>query len=157
PRRLGETARAKPPVMRAARVPWQNPVLTLALRRHMRHLGAFGLQLAYVGLLGVIFLIVADVVVRQNVNVGRTQPLVGPRIGRAFWLTSSLIQIMGLGLVGAVLGACAFAVEREQRTSDALWLTLLRPWDLLLGKSAALLAFLVLLVFSGLPLLCLTF
>jgi ABC-type transport system involved in multi-copper enzyme maturation permease subunit len=157
PPRQSDVVRPARPTVTAARVPWHNPVLTLALRRHMRHLSAFGLQLAYVGLLAVIFLIVEDVVVRQSVNAGRPLALIGPQIGRAFWLTSSLIQIMGLGLVGAVLGACAFAVEREQRTSDALWLTLLRPWDLLLGKSVALFAFLILLVFSGLPLLCLTF
>jgi ABC-type transport system involved in multi-copper enzyme maturation permease subunit len=143
--------------VRPAWVPWENPVVTLALRRQMRHLGTFGLQLAYVGLLAVIFLIVATVVVSQNTRTGRSPALIGPQIGRAFWMTSALIQIMGLGIVAAVLGACAFSVEREQRTSDALWLTLLRPRDVLLGKSIALSAFLALLVFSGLPLLCLTF
>jgi ABC-2 type transport system permease protein len=136
-------------------VPWENPVLTLAFRRHMRHLGPFGLQLAYVALLGAVFLVVQAVVVSQS--AGRPMPRLGPLIGRSFWLTSSLIQVAGLGLVAAVLGACAFAVEREQRTSEALWLTLLRPRDLLLGKTVALAASLTLLIFSALPLLCISF
>jgi ABC-type transport system involved in multi-copper enzyme maturation permease subunit len=121
----------------------------------MRHVAAFRILLGYVLVLAIILLAIQTGYTRQN--PGSPPSLVGPQIGRVYWLAGTLIQIMALGLVAMVLGASAFALEREQRTSEALLLTRLSPAAVLLGKWIASYAALALLVFSAVPLLAVTF
>jgi ABC-type transport system involved in multi-copper enzyme maturation permease subunit len=121
----------------------------------MRHVAALRILLGYVLVLVLVLLVIHTGFIRQN--PGRPPAVLGPQIGRAYWLASTLIQIMALGLVGMVLGASAFALEREQRTSEAIRLTRLTPGAVLLGKWIASYAALALLVFSAVPLLTVSF
>src|SRR5262249_22550172 len=162
PSTAAEPSRPTPPAPPIAAPPaptpntrWENPVLTLALRRQMRGVAAFRILLGYVLVLAIVLLAIHTGFIRQN--PGRPPALLAPQMGRAYWLAGTLIQIMALGLVAMVLGASAFALEREQRTSEALRLTRLTPAAVLLGKWIACYAALALLVFSAVPLLAVTF
>jgi ABC-2 type transport system permease protein len=142
----------------AARAVWweavrDNPVLTLALRRAMRRGSTFALEFLYVAALLALMAIVYLSVYASANWAGN----VNERMGRMLFLWIGLVQTLFLSMSAGVLGAASIALEREQRTLEALRLTRLTPGAVLVGKYGSLLILHTLLIATSLPIASLSF
>src|SRR5437867_751899 len=124
-----------------------NPVLTLALRRAMRRGSTFALEFLYVAALLALMAIVYLSVYASASWAGNANE----RMGRMLFLWIALVQTLFLSMSAGVLGAASIALEREQRTLEALRLTPLTPGAVLVGKYGALLLLHTLLIATSLP------
>jgi ABC-type Na+ efflux pump permease subunit len=130
-----------------------NPVLTLSLRRAMRRGSTFALQFAYLAaLLALTALIYAFTFARPTPPAAAAQGM-----GRSLFLWLGLVQMLFLSMSASMLGAASIALEREQRTFEALRLTRLSVPQILAGKYGALLLLHTLLIVSSIPIACLGF
>lgn len=143
-----------------------NPVLARELRIRLRGGRAWILLTAYLLLLGVICFLVYEAE-----SGGPTSPARGPfgevfgppsptefaTIGRSVfeWLLFFMLLLILFLVPG--LSAGALAGERERQTLVPLQVTLLRPWQVVVGKIGASFAFLALLVVATAPLLSIAY
>jgi ABC-type transport system involved in multi-copper enzyme maturation permease subunit len=77
----------------------------------------------------------------------------GQRLYRALFMTQAVL----IALITPAITAGSITLEREQRTFEMVALTRLRPSEVILGKLAAAVAFVALLLTSSLPLVSLAF
>lgn len=138
---------------RLARVP-VNPVLARELKERMRGWRAWIVLTAYLLILGAILYLVYE-----GRSGSPADPFRGPvatqvaSVGRSMfeWLVFFMMLLVLFLVPGLTSGA--IAGERERQTLVPLQVTLLRPLSILVGKIAASLAFVALLVVATLPLL----
>jgi ABC-2 type transport system permease protein len=86
-----------------------------------------------------------------------SSPVQGADIGLTIFLTVIFTQLVVLLLMAPVFSAGALTIEKEQRTLYGLLTSLLSPPQIWWGKFVAALLYLLLLLFSALPLLSLSF
>jgi len=131
-----------------------NPVLAREMRSRMRGRRAAVLitfWLAFNGaVLAVVYLAAQNVAERQFGFAGFANTF---SIGRGIyeWTLCGMLGLMLLIVPAQAAGA--IAGERERQTLIPLQVTLLSPWRILVGKIGASVAFLVLLIVTGMPLL----
>lgn len=131
-----------------------NPVLVREMRSRMRGRRAAVLitfWLAFNGLVLTIVYLAAENAAEQQFGFGDFANTV--TIGRGVFQWSLFGMLLLMLLIVPAQAAGAIAGERERQTLIPLQITLLSPRQILLGKLAASVAFLVLLVVAGLPLL----
>ncbi|MFA9432867.1 ABC transporter permease [Egicoccus sp. AB-alg2] len=138
------------------RAPVLNPVLRRELLERWRGRRAAVVLTVYLGVLGGLLLLarwLATSFLEQQAANGWT-PITasGPVLGR-FLLENLLAGVLGLVLfIAPGYAAAQLAGERERRTLGLLRITLLRPWNIVLGKLGAASAWSVLLVLVTAPL-----
>ena len=66
-------------------------------------------------------------------------------------------QLALVAMFAPAFTAAAITSEREKRTMESLFATLLRPWEIVIGKMAGSLIFIVMLVLTGVPALAAPF
>lgn len=131
-----------------------NPVLAREMRSRMRGRRAAVLLtfwLAANGLVLAIVYLAAENVAEQRFGFGGFANTIS--IGRGIYDWTLFGMLLLMLLIVPAQAAGAIAGERERQTLVPLQVTLLSPWRILLGKVAASVAFLVLLVVAALPLL----
>jgi ABC-type transport system involved in multi-copper enzyme maturation permease subunit len=138
------------------RTPTLNPVLRRELLERWRGPRAAVVLTAYLGVLGGLLLLArwlaTNWLEQQAANGWAPVTASGPVLGR-FLLENLLAGVMGLVLfVAPGYAAAQLAGERERRTLGLLRITLLRPWNIVLGKLGAASAWTVLLVLVTAPL-----
>lgn len=131
-----------------------NPVLAREMRTRMRGRRAAVLLTFWLAANGTVLAIVylaAENVAEQRFGfVGFANTV---SIGRGIYDWTLFGMLLLMLLIVPAQAAGAIAGERERQTLVPLQVTLLSPWRILRGKVAASVAFLVLLIVAGLPLL----
>ena len=139
-----------------------NPVLARELRVRLRGGRAWLLLTVYLVLLGAICFLVYEAE-----SGGGSTPFADPfsppsptqfaAVGRSIfeWLVFFMLLLVLFLVPGLTSGA--LAGERERQTIVPLQVTLLRPWQIVVGKLGASFAFLALLVLATAPLLSIAY
>jgi ABC-type transport system involved in multi-copper enzyme maturation permease subunit len=147
---------AKPP--KAGRAPL-NPVLARELRVRLRGGRAWILLSAYLVVLAAIVFLVyqAESGITSGDPFSAPSPTRFAAVGRSVfeWLVFFMLLIVLFLVPGLTSGA--IAGERDRQTLVPLQVTLLRPWQVMVGKLGASFAFLALLVLATAPLLSITY
>ena len=78
-------------------------------------------------------------------------------VGKVIFSTVVLLELLMLGFIGPALTAGAISSEREHKTIDLLRTSLLSAPALIFGKLSSAVAFLLLLVFTAIPVQSLAF
>lgn len=133
-----------------------NPVLARELRVRLRGGRTWILLTAYLLLLGVICYLVYASETRAPSGFdqfGGASPTQFATVGRSIfeWLVFFMLLLVLFLVPG--LSSGAIAGERERQTLVPLQVTLLRPWQVVVGKLGASFAFIALLVVATAPLL----
>lgn len=131
-----------------------NPMILKELRQRLRESRAWLLPTLYLLVLAgtVSFAYYAAV----DPAIGGGQPEVqGADIGEVIFLTVVITQLVVLLLMAPVFSAGSLTIEKEQRTFAGLITSLLTAPQIWWGKFVAALLYLLLLLFSALPLLTL--
>jgi ABC-type transport system involved in multi-copper enzyme maturation permease subunit len=140
-----------------------NPVLARELRVRLRGGRAWILLTAYLLLLGTICFLVYEAEsgsAQRNPfdgGFGPPSPTEFATVGRSIfeWLIFFMLLLVLFLVPGLTSGA--LAGERERQTLVPLQVTLLRPWQIVVGKLGASFAFLALLVLATTPLLSIAY
>jgi ABC-type transport system involved in multi-copper enzyme maturation permease subunit len=124
----------------------------------MRGSRAYVLLLTYTALLTLVLGITyLQFLATRQTSPGAPEYQNGWAVGRQIYLCVFVLQAVLIALITPALTAGAITLEREQRAYEMLVITRLSPWDLVVGKLVAALAFVTLLLTSSLPLLSLSF
>ena len=137
-----------------------NPVLARELRIRLRGRQAWILLTLYLLLLAVTLFLVYQ---GESGNLGSNDPFAVPSptrfasVGRSVfeWLMMLMLLLVLFLVPGFTSGA--LAGERERQTLVPLQVTLLRPWQIVVGKLTASFAFLALLVVATAPFLAVAY
>jgi ABC-type Na+ efflux pump permease subunit len=135
---------------------FSNPVLMKELRGRMRGNRAMILLTVYLSIIGVVTLLVYLAVV-SSMSFGAPDFEAGRRIGKAIFLTVMSVALAQVCIITPSLTSSSVAGEKERQSYDLLITTLLSPWEIILGKLGAALAFALLLILAVLPLAGLSF
>jgi ABC-2 type transport system permease protein len=133
-----------------------NPVIAKELRGRMRDRRTFILLTFYLSLIasfvGVVYLFMSESASGMSFDPDYRQML-----GKSIFGTVVIIELLLIGFIGPGLTSGAITSEREHRTLDLLKTTLLTPRELILGKLGAAVIYLLLLIFTVLPIQSLAF
>jgi ABC-type Na+ efflux pump permease subunit len=135
---------------------FSNPVLVKELRGRMRGNRAMILLTIYLSIIGIVTLLVY-LAIASSISFGASDFEAGRRIGKAIFLTVMSAALAQVCLITPSLTSSSIAGEKERQSYDLLITTLLSPWQIVLGKLMAALAFALLLIIAVLPLAGLSF
>ena len=127
-----------------------NPMVRKELNLRMRERRGWLLPMLYLVCIGVV------VAVTYFESARVRYDLQGSEIGGVIFIVASLTQLTLLLLLTPVFSAGMITIEKEQRTFAALLTSLLSPFQIWSGKLISSLLFVMLLLFSGLPVLALS-
>jgi len=130
------------------------PVLLRELRSQMRGRRAMWALTAYLSILLLVALAVYAIAL-TSVPEGATET--GESVGKALFVTLSVLQASLVVLLAPAFTANAISQEREQKTFDLLAVTLVEPASIVLGKLLASLAYLGMVLVASLPVMALAF
>ena len=133
-------------VIRFIRELLSNPLLAKELHLAMRSSKFFLLLIAFV-LASSAALVVAI----------KLADFSGPRFGLRIFLLLFGVQTACLAITIPAYACSAIAGERQQRTFDLLITTALRPWEIIWGKFAAIMAAVLVILIAFLPLIFVCF
>jgi ABC-type transport system involved in multi-copper enzyme maturation permease subunit len=152
-----ETTPTKPSALKSflSRIT-DNPILSKELKGRMRgRQGVLNIT-AYLSLIGFfLFLIYMLLTVEGGTSNG--DPSFLQTVGKIIFSTVVLLELLMLGFIGPALTAGAISSERERKTIDLLKTSLLSARAIVFGKLSSAAAFLLLLVFTAIPLQSLAF
>ncbi len=133
-----------------------NPVIAKELRGRMRDRRTFILLTFYLSLIasfvGVVYLFLSESASGMSFDPDYRQTL-----GKSLFGTVVIIELLLIGFIAPGLTSGAITSEREHRTLDLLKTTLLTARELVLGKLGASVIYLLLLIFTVLPIQSLAF
>jgi len=132
-----------------------NPVLRRELVERWRGRRAVATITGYLAALGgILYLLyrVGVVALRSQFGFGLDTGSAGPALGRFLFENLLFFVLLLVLFVSPGYAAAQLSGERERRTLPLLQLTLLRPYQIVLGKLGASVAWLTLLVTAALPL-----
>lgn len=133
-----------------------HPVITKELKGRMRGKQGFVILGAYLSFISFfISLIYVLIVSESSISIGNPSFL--QTVGKVIFSAVVLLELLMLAFIGPALTAGAISTEREHRTIDLLKTSLLSPRSLVFGKLSSAVAFLLLLIFTGLPVESLAF
>ncbi len=125
-----------------------NPIMGKELRLLLRSRRAFGLQLAYVGILCLLALVIWP---RGGIYS------LSSLASRDLFTVLTLGQLILVALFSPALTATSITVEKERGTFDLLFASLLKPRSIIVGKLVSSTAILLILIFSSLPVMSVSF
>jgi ABC-2 type transport system permease protein len=133
-----------------------NPVIAKELRGRMRDRRTFILLTFYLALIAS-FVCVVYLFLSESASGMSFDPDYRQMLGKSIFGTVVIIELLLIGFIGPGLTSGAITSEREHRTLDLLKTTLLTPRELVLGKLGAAVIYLLLLIFTVLPIQSLAF
>ncbi|MCX7791017.1 MAG: ABC transporter permease [Chloroflexaceae bacterium] len=133
-----------------------NPVLTRELRGRIRGQRALVMLVAYLTITAIVTLLVYAASA-SAFERGINDPEAGRGIGKGIFLTVMVATLVQVCVISPALTAGAISGEKERQTYDLLLISLLSPWQIVLGKLVAALAFALLMIIAALPLAGLAF
>jgi ABC-type transport system involved in multi-copper enzyme maturation permease subunit len=129
-------------------------IMTKELRSRMRGRRAFVVLTVYLSILAVLTYGVYTIVApdaRSAGVPGLANANASALIGQAIFAALSIFQLVLVCFIAPAFTAGQVSLEREKQTLDLLVSTPLRPASIVLGKLAAALAFVVLMIAAALP------
>jgi ABC-2 type transport system permease protein len=127
-----------------------NPVIAKELKGRMRGRQGFIMLSVYLTLIsffiGLIYLFLVVDGGLSNGNPGYMQI-----VGKLIFSTVVLLELLMVSFIGPALTSGAISSERERQTIDLLRISLLSGRALVFGKLSSAVAFLLLLIFSAIP------
>lgn len=131
---------------------WNNPMLTKELRSRMRGWKSpltIAAYLLVLGGVGCAYYLLQSYQARYSG--------LGPQIGLQLFAVLSVFQLLLVAFITPALTVGAISGERERQTFDLLLCTRLTPWAIVFGKLFSGMAYSLLLLVAGLPLLSIVF
>jgi len=133
-----------------------NPIITKELKSKMRgRQGVLNIT-AYLSLIS-FFIFLIYLLLTVDGSLSNSDPSYMQTVGKVIFSTVVLLELLMLGFIGPALTAGSIASEREHKTIDLLKTSLLSARSIVLGKLSSAAAFLLLLVFTAIPLQSLAF
>jgi ABC-type transport system involved in multi-copper enzyme maturation permease subunit len=133
-----------------------NPIITKELKGKMRgRQGVINIT-AYLSLIG-FFLSLVYFLLTVDGSFSNSDPSSLQTIGKIIFSTVVLLELVMLAFIGPALTSSAISSERERKTIDLLKTSLLSARAIVLGKLGSATAFLLLLIFTAIPLQSLAF
>jgi len=133
-----------------------NPVITKELKGRMRGRQGFVMIGSYLALIS-FFIIFIYLLLTVDGSVSNSNPSFLQTIGKVIFSTVVLLELLMLGFIGPALTAGAISSERERKTIDLLRTSLLSARALVFGKLSSAVVFLLLLIFTAIPVQSLAF
>ena len=133
-----------------------NPVITKELKGRMRSRQGFIILGSYLILIS-FFIILIYLFLAVDGSISNGDPGFLQTVGKVIFSTVVLLELLMLGFIGPALTAGAISSEREHKTIDLLRTSLLSAPALIFGKLSSAVAFLLLLVFTAIPVQSLAF
>jgi ABC-type transport system involved in multi-copper enzyme maturation permease subunit len=133
-----------------------NPVITKELKGRMRGRQGFIILGAYLSLIS-FFIVLIYVFLAVEGNIPSGDPSFLQTVGKVIFSTVVLLELLMLGFIGPALTAGAISSEREHKTIDLLRTSLLSARSLVFGKLSSAVVFLLLLIFTAIPVQSLAF
>lgn len=129
---------------------FDNPVSRKELHGRMRDYRTFILITIYLGLIG---MVIGYIYYSQGTSYSysRFNPSARADLGKNIFYALILIELVLINFISPGLTAGAITSEREHRTFDLLKTTLLTPRELVLGKFWPAFVYILLLIFTTLP------
>ena len=130
-------------------------IMVKELRSRMRGRRAFVVLTVYLALLALItygvYLVVAPNVRDTGLGAGVGQANASAIIGQSIFSVLSIFQLILVCFIAPAFTAGQISLEREKQTLDLLVSTPMRPGAIVIGKLAAALAFVVLMIVAAIP------
>jgi ABC-type transport system involved in multi-copper enzyme maturation permease subunit len=130
-------------------------IMVKELRSRMRGRRAFVVLTVYLGLLALItygvYLIVAPNVRDAGFGGMGGQANASAIIGQSIFTVMSIFQLILVCFIAPAFTAGQISLEREKQTLDLLVSTPIRPGAIVIGKLAAALAFVILMIVAAIP------
>jgi ABC-type transport system involved in multi-copper enzyme maturation permease subunit len=137
-----------------------NPILVKELRSRFRGPRAFVALTAFLLLLvlfaGLLYVMQVGTYQSNYGYTGQSQSMAA-QIGQMLFITIAFVELACMAFVGPALTLNAISGEVERQTYDLLLATPLSGWAILRGKVGAAMAYVLLLIFSALPVMSLAF
>jgi ABC-type transport system involved in multi-copper enzyme maturation permease subunit len=133
-----------------------NPVITKELKGRMRGRQGFIIIGSYLALIS-FFIILIYLFITVNKTISNSDPGFLQTVGKVIFSTVVLLELLMLGFIGPALTAGAISSEREHKTIDLLRTSLLSARALVFGKLSSAVIFLLLLIFTAIPVESLAF
>jgi ABC-2 type transport system permease protein len=129
-------------------------IMTKELRSRMRGRRAFIVLTVYLGILALltygVYVVIAPNA-RSMGAAGLESANASALIGQSIFTALSIFQLILVCFIAPAFTAGQISLEREKQTLDLLVSTPMRPASIVLGKLAAALAFVVLMIVAALP------
>ena len=103
------------------------------------------------------FIVLIYVFLAVDGNISNGDPGFLQTVGKVIFSTVVLLELLMLGFIGPALTAGAISSEREHKTIDLLRTSLLSARALVFGKLSSAVVFLLLLIFTAIPVESLAF
>ena len=133
-----------------------NPVITKELKGRMRGRQGFIIIGSYLALIS-FFIILIYLFLAVDGSISNGDPSFLQTVGKVIFSTVVLLELLMLGFIGPALTAGAISSEREHKTIDLLRASLLSGRALVFGKLSSSVVFLLLLIFTAIPIQSLAF
>jgi hypothetical protein len=135
-------------------------VTTKELRGRMRGRRAFALVTLYVGTLALFAVAIYQIVrtsAERQAAMGGSSPFVSAQVGQAVFAGILLLETLIVVFLAPASTTGAISLEREKQTLDLLAATPLSSLSIVLGKLLSALTWVLVLVFSSVPLTAIVF
>lgn len=133
-----------------------NPIIAKELKSRMRGRQGATMITVYLGLIA-FFISISYLYMGYDGVVSRNEPDYLQIVGKAVFSAVVIIELLMIAFIGPALTSGAISSERERQTFDLLRISLLSPRDLVIGKLGSALIYLLLLIFTAIPLQSLAF
>lgn len=127
-----------------------NPVISKELKSRMRGRQGFIIIGSYVALISVVIMLIYLLLAAEG-SFSSNDPEFLQTVGKVIFSTVVLLELLMLGFIGPALTAGAISSEREHKTIDLLRTSLLSARALVFGKLSSAVVFLLLLIFTAIP------
>jgi ABC-2 type transport system permease protein len=133
-----------------------NPIITKELKGRMRGRQGFIILGSYLALIS-FFIVLIYLFLSTEGSISNNDPSFLQTMGKVIFSTVVLLELLMLGFIGPALTAGSISTEREHKTIDLLRTSLLSAPALVFGKLSSAVVFLLLLVFTAIPVESLAF
>jgi ABC-type transport system involved in multi-copper enzyme maturation permease subunit len=133
-----------------------NPIITKELKGRMRGRQGFIILGSYLALIS-FFIVLIYLFLAMDGSIANGDPSFLQTVGKVIFSTVVLLELLMLGFIGPALTAGAISSEREHKTIDLLRASLLSARALVFGKLSSAVVFLLLLIFTAIPVESLAF
>lgn len=137
--------------------PEPNPVLVKELRSRFRGPRAFTMLTAFLVLLSGVAVLLYRMQVQDAYHGGYGSSSAAAEIGRFIFGSVAFLEVFLLAFIAPALTMNAISGEVERQTYELLLATPLSGWSILRGKVGSAMAYVLLLIFSALPVMSLAF
>ena len=133
-----------------------NPIITKELKGRMRGLQGFIILGSYIALIS-FFIVMIYLLLAVDGSISNGDPSFLQTVGKVVFSTVVLLELLMLGFIGPALTSGSISSEREHKTIDLLRTSLLSARALVFGKLSSAVVFLLLLIFTAIPIQSLAF